>query len=96
MKKRGWVGDHSPAADVELTPTKRIDAARAEIVEDVQTAVLERIAASTPLFFERLVLKLLTGMGYAGTLGKAEHAGRSGDGGIDGILYLDRLQLERV
>jgi restriction system protein len=42
------------------------------------------------------VLHLLKSMGYAGQLGRAEHAGRTGDGGFDGILYLDRLELERV
>lgn len=47
-------------------------------------------------FFERAVLKLLDKMGYAGKLGRAEHRGKTGDGGIDGILYLDRLELERV
>lgn len=85
------------AGDVSVsTPIERIDAALKEIVEDVQTTLLERISAASPLFFERLVLRLLTSMGYAGKLGRAEHAGKSGDGGIDGILYLDRLELERV
>lgn len=56
----------------------------------------KQATALHPLFFERLVLRLLGKMGYAGKLGRAEHAGKSGDGGIDGILYLDRLELERV
>jgi restriction system protein len=86
-------GPNEPMAE---TPRERIDTALAEIVDDLRSTLLERIGASSPLFFERLVLRLLTKMGYAGKLGRAEHAGQSGDGGIDGILYLDRLELERV
>ena len=79
-----------------LTPTERIEAARIEILADVETTVLQRLGAVKPKRFELIVLELLARMGYAGSLGSAAHAGQSGDGGIDGILYLDRLQLERV
>ena len=46
------------------------------------------------LFFERLVLKLLIAMGYG--LGEADHLGGRGDGGVDGVIYLDALGLDRV
>lgn len=83
---------HGPA----LTPRERIEIALAEIVADVEGTVLQRLASLTPLRFEKAVLHLLEKMGYAGKFGATAHAGQSGDGGIDGILYLDRLQLERV
>ena len=35
-------------------------------------------------------------MGYVGEYGSIKHSGKSGDGGIDGVLHLDRLGLERV
>lgn len=79
-----------------LTPRERIEVALAEIVADVEATVLQRMAALTPLRFEKAVLQLLDKMGYAGKFGTTTHAGQVGDGGIDGILYLDRLQLERV
>jgi restriction system protein len=35
-------------------------------------------------------------MGYGGTSGHMEHTGGSGDFGIDGIVFMDRLGLEKV
>lgn len=42
--------------------------------------------------FEKLCLKLLEKMGY----GTSEHTGGSGDHGIDGIMYEDKLQLYKI
>ena len=58
--------------------------------------MLERILDQSPVFFERLVVTLLSSMGYGsqGTLAKA--IGKSGDGGIDGIIHQDRLGLDVV
>lgn len=56
--------------------------------------------ASTPnrqVSLERLVLKLLVAMGYGDRIdGAAEHRGRSGDEGIDGIVRQDPLGLDVV
>ncbi len=53
--------------------------------------------AAKPVFFERLVVELLVRMGYGGSLVDAGRAiGRSGDGGIDGIIKEDRLGLEFI
>ncbi len=79
-----------------LTPQERIDTARGEIVADVESTILQRLSNVSPKRFEHIVLQLLAKMGYAGNLGASEHVGGTGDGGIDGILYLDRLRLERV
>lgn len=86
----------SPDELTTLTPDERIAAAVAEIVADVEGKVLDRLAAATPTFFEQTVLKLLATMNYTGEFGASEHSGKTADGGIDGILYLDRLHLERV
>ena len=52
---------------------------------------------ATPTFFEELVVKLLLRMGYGGSRQEAGCAvGRSGDGGIDGIINQDRLRLDAV
>ena len=51
-----------------------------------------RIMKLTPDRFEQLVVNLLEKMGY----GKGEAVGRSGDGGIDGIINQDPLGLEKV
>ncbi|MDW8469857.1 MAG: restriction endonuclease [Burkholderiales bacterium] len=61
----------------------------------LETELLERIKAASPAFFERLVVELLVAMGYGGSLRDAGQAvGRSGDGGIDGIIKEDRLGLD--
>lgn len=63
----------------------------------VEDAVLERVKSCSPEFFERLVVKLLTAMGYGGTLADAGKAiGKSGDGGVDGVIKEDRLGLEQI
>lgn len=66
---------------------------RRQIEEDV----LAKVKTSSPEFFERLVVKLLTAMGYGGSLADAGKAiGKSGDGGVDGVIKEDRLGLERI
>lgn len=48
-------------------------------------------------YFEHFVLELLAGMGYGGVEEKNfEVVGQSGDNGIDGIIYQDKLGIERV
>ena len=79
-----------------LTPRDRIDGAVDELRESVSLELLRQLRGSNPTIFEVAVLDVLKAMGYAGDLGRAEHAGQTGDGGIDGVLYLDRLGLERV
>jgi restriction system protein len=77
-------------------PEERIDAALAEIRESVAHDLLQRIAAAPPEFFENLVLDLLLAMGYGADRSALQRVGGSGDGGIDGIISLDKLGLEKV
>ena len=59
--------------------------------------LLQTIKSCSPAFFERLVIDLLLKMGYGGTRRDAGAAiGKSGDGGIDGIIKEDRLGLDIV
>jgi restriction system protein len=63
----------------------------------LQRELIARIHAQPPAFFERLVIDLLLSMGYGAD--RAEMArclGRSGDGGIDGVITLDELSLEQI
>lgn len=50
----------------------------------------------SPKAFETIVLDLLHSMGYGTSREDVRRAGGSGDGGIDGIISLDRLGLEKV
>ncbi len=59
--------------------------------------ILDRLRVSKPAFFERVVVQLLSAMGYGGTLAQAGRAiGRSGDNGVDGVIDQDTLGLDRV
>ena len=59
--------------------------------------LLDRILAAPPAFFESLIVTLLIGMGYGGSRQEAGRAiGKSGDGGIDGVIDQDPLGLHRV
>lgn len=78
------------------TPKETITAAVEENNEAVAADVLERIREKEPAFLERLVLKVLTAMGYGGAAGSAEQLGRSGDEGLDGVIKQDPLGLDRI
>jgi restriction system protein len=59
--------------------------------------LLTRVQECSPDFFERLVVELLLAMGYGGSRQEAGQAvGKSGDGGIDGIIKEDRLGLDVI
>lgn len=79
------------------TPEEQIGITFEKLNKDLASDLLETVKASTPLFFERLVIDLLLSMGYGGTRRDAGQAiGRSGDEGIDGIIKEDRLGLDIV
>lgn len=92
----------SPPASIATTttenasPEERIEAALAELRERVARDLLESIGRAPPEFFEQLVLDLLHAMGYGTNRSDLVRVGGSGDGGIDGIISLDRLGLEKV
>lgn len=59
--------------------------------------MMKQLRGCDPAFFERLVIDVLLAMGYGGSRRDAAHAvGKSGDGGIDGIIHEDRLGLDAV
>lgn len=67
-----------------------------KIREKVAEDLLKQIKMNSPDFFENLVIDLLVKMGYGGSREDAQAVGRSGDGGIDGIINQDRLGLDVV
>lgn len=78
------------------SPEDRLESAVEELGESVQSELLENIAQNSPVFFEQLVLDLLHKMGYGISRKDIERVGKSNDGGIDGVISLDRLGLEKV
>jgi restriction system protein len=81
----------------DLTPDEVIRSAHAELSESLASDLLSKILASPPDFFERLVVQLLVSMGYGGSAIEAGKAlGKSGDGGVDGVIDQDALGLDRI
>lgn len=81
----------------KITPEDALAAAYQTLRNNLELELLDQIKASSPAFFERLVVDLLVGMGYGGSRQDAGRAiGRSGDGGIDGIIKEDKLGLDVI
>lgn len=80
---------------VDVAPDELIANAEHANRAEVESDVLARVRELSPEAFERLVIRLLVAMDY-GTAGTAEHTGRSGDEGIDGIIHRNALGLDRV
>jgi restriction system protein len=81
----------------ELAPDELIRSASDELQQSLGAELLSKILASPPDFFERLVVQLLIAMGYGGSAIEAGKAlGKSGDGGVDGVIDQDALGLDRI
>jgi restriction system protein len=106
---RGGAADDTPATTGALpasansaaassgTPEEQIEKALLTVHSALRTELLQRIMQNTPAFFEGLIIDLLVKMGYGGSRpDAAAQLGRSGDGGVDGVINEDRLGLDRV
>ena len=89
----------SPLATAEAsqTPEESLDSAYSALRRTIEAELLDQVKAMPPAFFEKLVVQLLVAMGYGGSLKDAGQAvGKSGDGGIDGIIKEDKLGLDVI
>lgn len=78
-------------------PEERMDRTIKAAHTELAAELIERLKQSDPAFFENVVVQLLLRMGYGGSRQEAGRAvGRSGDGGIDGIINEDRLGLDAI
>lgn len=81
----------------EATPSEALENAYWNLRKQLADDLLSRLKEVSPGFFERIVVELLVKMGYGGSMADAGKAvGRSGDGGIDGVIKEDRLGLDVV
>lgn len=85
-----------PAERAIASPDDRLESALLELRSSVSRELLERLSSVSPAFFETIVLDLLHAMGYGTSRTDLQRVGGVGDGGIDGIISLDRLGLEKV
>lgn len=79
-----------------VSPDDRLEQAMAELRQAVTAELLEMLSQVSPEYFETIVLDLLHKMGYGTNRADLLRVGRPGDAGIDGVISLDRLGLEKV
>ena len=82
--------------DDELTPEEQIEKGVRQIQRELQVEVLDRVKQLPPEGFEQLVLRLLVGMGYGGSMADVQGVARGADGGVDGVVNQDQLGLDRI
>ncbi len=81
----------------DVSPEEQIELAHGEIVAAIKSELLTKILNSSPEFFEHLIIDLLVAMGYGGSRDEAgTHLGKTGDGGIDGVIAEDKLGLDVI
>lgn len=89
--------DNEDSRNQDVTPTESLEYAYLQIRHDLNREILTRLKKGSPSFFENVVVEVLVAMGYGGSRKDAgETVGRSGDGGIDGIIKEDRLGLDVI
>lgn len=84
------------ASSAVASPDDRLGEAIGELRRSVAAELLESLSVVSPTFFETIVLDLLHRMGYGASRADLQRVGGSGDGGIDGVISLDKLGLEKV
>ena len=68
-----------------------------EMLLGLQHQLMAHIHAQSHSFFETLIIDVVLALGYAGRRRDlARQLGRSGDGGVDGIVNLDELGLDAI
>jgi restriction system protein len=72
----------------EKSPEDMIIEGITEIRRGAESDILDRVKSCQPAFFEKIVVQLLEKMGY----GVGTPTGKSGDGGIDGMIKQDKLE----
>lgn len=76
---------------LDLTPDDQLEDAYKQINASLASDLLSEVLKITPYTFEKLVVDLLSKMGY-GTVAYGSHATvASGDDGIDGVIMEDKL-----
>lgn len=89
--------EQTVASDQDDTPDEVLRAAHKTINDAMAADLLDRVRGATPLFFEELIVELLEAMGYGGSVdGPGRTLGRSGDGGVDGVIDQDPLGVDQI
>jgi restriction system protein len=88
--------DIDPSLSQE-TPEESLEKLYASVRDRLEVELLDAFKACNPIFFEKVVLKLLVALGYGGSINDAASTTkRTGDDGIDGVIKEDRLGLDLI
>jgi restriction system protein len=83
--------------ETKATPEESMENSFQVLRDALVHEVLETIKTGTPAAFEQIVVDLLVALGYGGSVEDAGSVvGKSGDGGIDGIIKQDKLGLDAI
>lgn len=89
-------GKKKPVSEEDLLPEEKIDLTYLFYKNSLKRQILDHIMDCHPSFFEQLVVNLLLEMGYGSDELSGKTIGRSHDGGIDGVIYEDKLGLSKI
>ena len=96
-KDKGHLLQTQPVNSADQTPEESLEYAYQKLHSELSKELLDIVKSCSPGFFERLIIDLLITMGYGGSRKEAGQAmGKSGDGGIDGIINEDKLGLDVI
>ena len=100
-KPRNGSGNPAPEVLSEIIdvapPEEILEKTHSILCADLASDLLDQVKKKHWTFFERLVLDLLTKMGYGGSRqDAAKVVGKSGDNGIDGVIKEDKLGFDVV
>lgn len=96
-RKTSTLEDEEYELDSIATPTETLEKAYKYLKSELAEELLEKLKKVNPTRFERIVVDLLVKMGYGGSIIDAGKAiGKTGDGGIDGIIKEDKLGLDVI
>lgn len=87
----------APLSESKATPEESLESSYKILRDALTHDVLDAIKNGTPAAFEQIVVDLLVTMGYGGSVEDAGRVvGKSGDGGIDGVIKQDKLGLDVI
>ena len=97
IKKEQGEGKNKSLAEINkevenITPDELMENGFNSIQANLGQELLAKLRTNPPSFFEKVVLKLLTNMGY----GEGKVTGQTGDGGVDGFISQDKLGLDKI
>jgi restriction system protein len=98
-KPVGQAGESDPTLSepLQTTPLEAMSGAARQIRTELAANLLSRLKEVPPERCERIIVQLMLKLGYGGPRPDAgETLGKTGDGGVDGIIRQDRLGLDSI